>query len=106
MTTAEISPEQVVIPDPQPLADDIVTIPEIAYMTGFTRAAVERWRLRTKGGEPVLIVQDDYVGSAPVWRLERLIAWLESTGRKYDLNAWRAARADGEFLRRQNKTEH
>lgn len=100
MTTEEkIVPDAV--PNPTPLAQDLLTIPEIAYLVGFERGTVERWRLRTrKDNSPIFIDPDDYIGSTPVFRLERVVAWCEESGRTYDVKAWRKHRADGGFRRR------
>lgn len=89
------------VPEASPLPWELVTLPEIAFMTGFKRGTVERWRLRTtKDEEPIFIEPDDYIGSTPVWRLCRVTAWLDDTNRTYDVELWRKTRADGGFRRR------
>lgn len=90
------------IPKAKPLKEELLTVPEIAFLTGFERGTVERWRLRTKGDEPVFLEPDDYVGSFPVWRLDRVVAWCENSTppRPARVKEWREHRASGGFRRR------
>jgi hypothetical protein len=99
------------IEPPKAVDVEILTIPEIAYLTGLERGTVERWRRADP--EKRFIDPDDYLGSIPVWRLERVTAWLDESWlkmkdhkdyptrlRSYDVKAWRQHRADGGFRRR------
>lgn len=90
---------------PKPIGIDLVTVPEIAYMTRVKVATVEYWRLRhlNEDGTPTdmtLPLPDDRFGDKPVWRLERIVEWCKHTGRIADVDGWRDARAAGEFVRK------
>lgn len=99
------------IPEPKPLAEDVLSIPEIADLAGLKRGTVDRWKLRTSGGAPLMIDPDDYVGDVPVWRLERIVAWIHASGRRHsiqdggelvtirstDIARWRKKRAAGKY---------
>jgi hypothetical protein len=88
------------VPKAKALTEDLLTIPEIAFLTGFERGTVERWRLRTRNDEPVFIEPDDYIGSTPVFRLSRVVAWCGLNGRPAKVDEWRAHRDAGGFRRR------
>lgn len=87
------------IPPPRPLDDEIVGVPEIADIASVTPAAVNTWRFRPQKNRPLFLDEDDTVGSFPVWRLERVIAWLELTGRPHDAGKWRQKKAEGGYRR-------
>lgn len=89
------------VPKPKPLTEEVLTIPEIAWLTNSKRGTVERWRIRqpSKRAEP-FPPHDDYVGSNPVWRASRLLKWLEETQRAHrSLDEWREHKAEGGFRR-------
>jgi predicted DNA-binding transcriptional regulator AlpA len=95
------------VPKPKALSDDVLTLPEIAWLTGAKRGTVERWRLRNQ--DPALRVraipfpdEDDAIGSTPVWRASRILAWLNDTDRQivHTLDEWREHKAAGGFRRR------
>lgn len=111
------------IPKPKPIQeDDFLTIPEIAFLsrhprTGepLKRASIEQTRVRYR--DPVdgeteeeakerqakaLPEPDGYLGSVPYWRLTRLLVWMDSQDRPYDLIAWRVKRESGGFRRHQD----
>lgn len=111
------------IPKPKPITeDDFLTIPEIAFLARhprtkqpLERATVEQWRNRynqPKEGETAeqaaerqakaLPKPDGYLGSVPYWRLGRLLAYMDSQLRPYDVDAWRAYRDAGGFRRHQD----
>ena len=80
--------------------DELLTGPEIAYLAGAKMATFERWRLRNQGTEKTLPDPTRYFGSIPVWHLDVITAWLDSTDRAYDVNAWRDHRDAGGFRRK------
>ena len=97
------------IPEPRPITEDeFLTVPEIAYLGNsprrpgetLTAASVEQWRSarhRDTGRE--FPAEDDSIGDRPVWRLSRVIAYLESQGYSYDVERWRKRRDAGGFRR-------
>lgn len=90
------------IADPRPLDGDFLTIPEIAFLTNSKRGTVEHWRIRFEHTDRAFPVEDDAIGYMPIWRLERVIAWLELVmpKLKYDVDAWREHKAAGGFRRK------
>jgi hypothetical protein len=98
-----------VIPDPRPLEGEWVTIPQIADIAGVQTNAVNQWRNRFADSDLPFPVEDDAIGAFPVWRLERVIAWLQATGRDrlptYDLDGFRAKRDAGHYRRGGKKDE-
>lgn len=88
--------------------DNLLTGPEVAYLANQTKLGTfERWKIDTpaRGDTParpkVLPDPDWYFGLTPVWDLTKtLIPWLEATNRRYDVDAWRKAKADGQFRRK------
>jgi hypothetical protein len=111
-----------VIPEARPLEDEWVVISQIADLADVQPNAVNQWRNRFSAealaaaqkaardaGNPepewlAFPVEDDAVGAFPIWRLERVVAWLDATQRKYDLKAFRAKR-DAGFYRRLGKKD-
>lgn len=98
--------DTVTIPDPRPLSagvepgEEIVGVPDIAFITGVGAQAVNTWRFRELANRPKLPEPDDHIGSKPVWRFtERVVPWLEATGRPTDLESWREKKKAGEFRR-------
>jgi hypothetical protein len=79
---------------------DLLTGPEIAFLASAKMATFERWRLRNQGTEKTLPEPFWHFGLTPVWYLPTITAWLDETGRKHDVEAWRAARDAGQFRRR------
>lgn len=88
------------IPPPKPLRDEIVTVPEIAFLGGVKVGTVERWKVDAEKRPRVLPEPDQYVGSTPVWRLNRIVAFFTETGRPMDLDSYLKARDAGRFRRR------
>ena len=79
------------IADPKPLDVDILTMTEIAVLAGVKAHTAERWKIRG-----VFIEQDDYVGGAPVRRLERVTEWLRARPTvSCNVERWREARERG-----------
>lgn len=97
------------IPPPKPLDVEILTTPEIADLAGVAKQTAEHWRFRHKASDdpksddkpklPPFPEPDDHIGFWPIWRLERVTAWLDATSRKYDVDAWRTKRAAGGYRR-------
>jgi hypothetical protein len=87
----------------RPLDFDAVGIPEMADMAGVSNAAVNTWRFRPAGDKPLLPEPDFYIGTIPVWRLERYVEWAEVTGRPLDVDMWRAKRDAGGYRRPPHK---
>lgn len=86
------------IPPPVPLDRELMTVPELADMCRVSVAAVNTWRHRPQPNWPSPFpVEDDAVGAYPVWDPERVCPWLDATGRKYDLEMWRAKKAAGGY---------
>jgi hypothetical protein len=54
-------------------------MPEIADLAGVKLNTIAMWRIRHRGGGTPLPEDDDNLCGRPVWRLERVIAWLELT---------------------------
>jgi hypothetical protein len=79
---------------------DLLTGPEIAHLGGVKMATFERWRLRNQGTDKTLPEPFWHFGLTPVWYLPILTAWMDETGRSYDVANWRKARDAGEFRRR------
>lgn len=96
------------VPEPRAIEEDeFVTLPEIAFLARNTegeplkRGTVERWRIRIpKSQEKAFLEPDDYIGSTPIWRLPRVLAWFDANNRPYDVKAWRKTRNAGGFRRR------
>ena len=81
---------------PTPLDVDILTMTEISVLAGVKAHTAERWKIRG-----VFIEPDDYVGGAPVWRLERVARWLrDRPTASCDIPRWREARDRGDFRRK------
>lgn len=80
---------------PEPLTIELVTVPEIAVIGNVQIGTAERWRIRK-----IFIEPDDHIGGNPVWRVERVAEWLESTNRECDLKYWRELRDRGDFRRK------
>lgn len=80
--------------------DDFLALPEIMFLARdadgkpFTRARVEQWKSRGS-----FIPEDDAIGYQPVWRLGRVLAFLDAKGYTYDVKAWRKRRDAGGFRR-------
>jgi hypothetical protein len=95
------------IPDPKPITEDLLTVPEIAFLLRHNgeplkRASVEQLRVRYRNTEEAfkgLPEPDGRIGYQPYWRLERVLAWADDLGRKYDEQAWREKRDAGGFHR-------
>lgn len=91
-----------IIPDPKPIQeDDFLALPEIAFLARDSkgepagRTNAEQWKARGKFPSP-----DDYVGYQPVWRLARVIAWLDGQQNwTHNVKAWRKRRDAGGFRR-------
>jgi hypothetical protein len=89
------------IADPKPLPGDWLTaaeiidlpIPAIQYKT------FEQWRAGKRQGELQFPEEDHTFGSVPVWHLSRVEAWLEATGKRYDLRVWRLKLELGSYRR-------
>lgn len=111
--------ETLTIPPPRPLEYDVLPVAQIADLAGVKPTAVTLWRtrhtqkaydeaakvattaeevadLRRKTPFPVA---DDSIGANPIWRLERVVAWLKITGRAHDEAAWRKKRDRGDYRR-------
>lgn len=94
------------VPPPKPLRDEVLTIPEIAWLTDSKRSTVERWRIRNRDADTQAATfpePDDRAGSTPVWRATRVLIWLQLHRPKLDvrtLDEWRAHKAAGGFLRK------
>ncbi len=96
------------VPAPKPLRDEVLTIPEIAWLTNSKRSTVERWRIRNRDADQPSRAEtfpepDDRAGSTPVWRANRVLIWLELNRPKLDvrtLDEWREHKAAGGFLRK------
>lgn len=98
------------IADPKPVDGDYLTVPEIAYLTGLKRGTIEHWRIENehRANAKVFLAPDDYIGDAPVWRLERVIAWLDQHSKPsnvltHNAEKWRAHKANGGFRRWSNR---
>lgn len=88
------------IPPARPVDGTFVSIPEIADIAGVKVKTVEQWRNRRRIRDVPFVEPDDYFGTFPGWRVERVEAWLKATGRPYDLSAWKAKRNAGEYRRK------
>lgn len=109
-----------VIPEARPLEDEWLVVSQIADLADVQPNAVNQWRNRFSAealAEAQKVAraenkpapewipfpeEDDAIGAFPVWRLARVIAWLDATQRTYDLDAFRAKR-DAGFYRRVGK---
>lgn len=89
------------IPPPRPIEGDWVVIPQIGDLAvpQVKYATVEQWRNRRREAEIPFPEPDDHIGSIPVWRLERVIAWFEATGKPYNVQVWRDKVASGGYRR-------
>lgn len=87
------------IPPPRPMTEIFVSIPEIADLAGVKVATIELWRHRRSERKLPWPEEDDAIGPHPIWRLERIRAWLEATGRDYFEDRWREKRAAGGYRR-------
>lgn len=89
------------IPPPEPMDGHWLPIPQIGDLATppVKYTTVEMWRHRRRNADIPFPEPDDYIGSMPVWRLERIIAWFKATGRPYDLALWQSKRANGEYRR-------
>ncbi len=110
------------IPPPRPLDVDVLPVPQIADLAGVKPTAVNLWRHRhtpeayaeaekvAKTDEEIAELRrktpfpeaDDWIGGHPIWRLERVVAWLKITGREYDEAPWRRKRDRGDYRRATN----
>lgn len=75
---------QAKIPAKRKVPGTWVTIPEIADLPipAVKATTVEQWRMRHDAHSPQPFpLPDDYRGMFPTWRLERVMAWLENTGK-------------------------
>lgn len=93
----------VAIPPARPISEDVfVSIPEIADIANppVKYTTVEQWKARRRVRDVPFLEPDDHVGSFPIWRLDRVKAWFEATGRPYKLDDWKAKRAAGGYRRR------
>lgn len=90
---------------PAPVTEDqFITVGEIAFLTGYKRGSVERWRIRyPQGSEQEFPLPDDRFGDTPVWRINRVIAWLDAHGHPHNVKAWLKARDKGQFHRWANR---
>lgn len=79
--------------------ETFVSIPEIADLAGVKVATIELWRHRRSERKLPWPEEDDAIGPHPIWRLERIRAWLEATGRDYFEDRWREKRAAGGYRR-------
>lgn len=94
---------------PAPLAiqeDEFLTLPEIAFLGRdadghpLKRGTVESWRSRKdRPAAKAFLEPDDYIGSVPVWRLDRVVAWMSERKISYNKSAWRKQRKSGGFRR-------
>jgi len=95
---------------PKPITEDeFLTLPEIAFMSrnprtneSLQRGSVEQWRVRNRGTDREFLKPDDHIGAMPIWRLSRVLAWMDAQNRPYDVEAWRERRAAGGFRRHQD----
>jgi hypothetical protein len=90
--------------------DEFLTLPEIAFLgrdaegNPLKRGTVESWRSRKDRPEANAFLEpDDYIGSTPVWRIDRVMAWLQASNRAYDVKAYRRHRKAGGFRRRADR---
>lgn len=94
--------ETITIPPPRPLEDEWVMVSQIADLAGVQPNAVNQWRNRFADSELPFPTEDDAIGAFPVWRLDRVVAWLTLTQRDHDVEAFREKR-DAGFYRRAGK---
>jgi hypothetical protein len=89
------------VPQPRPLTEELVTVPEIAFIGGVKTGTVERWKVDQENRPRVLPVPDQYIGSTPVWRLKRIVAFFRDSNRPMvAVDEYRKARDAGKFRRR------
>ena len=91
------------VPAPKPLRDEVMTIPEIAWLTKTKRSTVERWRIRNVDTPKAFLEPDDYAGSNPVFRVTRVMAWLDEHRpglERHTIEEWRKNKAAGGFRRK------
>ncbi|TDD29213.1 hypothetical protein E1218_04925 [Kribbella turkmenica] len=74
-------------------------MPEIADLAGVKLNTIVMWRIRHRGGDAPFPEDDVNLCGRPVWRLERVTAWLDLTHRPYDVARWRTKRMAGAYRR-------
>lgn len=89
------------MPPPRPLDEDWVSSREIGDLAvpAVDSTTVDIWRYRGKSAEVAFPEPDDRIGTTPIWRLERVLAWFELTGRPFDVDGWREKRRSGAYQR-------
>jgi hypothetical protein len=87
------------VPPPEPIGIDLLPVAEIADLAGVQRNTVEQWRSRLRSTQDPFPEPDDYVGSIPLWRLPRILAWLEIVHRPAHVEQWREKRDAGGYRR-------
>lgn len=92
------------IPPPKHMPGDWITIPEIGDLAvpPVQYKTVEQWRWRHRHADIPFPEPDDVLGSFPVWRLARVLAWFKATGKPATDELWRSKKASGDYRRGRN----
>lgn len=89
------------VPPPKPLSDVVITLVEMVDLFGVKRVTVDQWAQRRRSAvnqDLAFPEPDDHVADKPVWRLDRLKAWADATGKKtWNEKAWREKREAGGY---------